>query len=226
MPDRAPDREALPPSLLAGYASFRSGAYPAARERYRRLGAEGQRPVAMVVACSDSRSAPEAVFDAGPGELFVVRNVGALVPAYAPDATLHGVSAALEYAVLALDVPAIVVMGHGRCGGIAAVLADSAPLSVTDFVGTWVASVRALAAELDAADAAAADGQPAAEPEARRLALERRSVERSLTNLRSFPWLRARADAGALGLHGAWFDIALGELHALRDGGWTRVEPD
>ena len=224
------DRGSLPSSLLAGYASFRAGAYPAARERYRRLGAEGQRPGAMVVACSGSRSAPQAVFDAGPGELFVVRNVGALVPAYAPDGALHGVSAALEYAVLALRIPAIVVMGHGRCGGIAAALDESTPLSVTDFVGTWVASVRTLAAELDAADAPspgapAADGQAAADPDARRLALERRSVERSLANLRTFPWLRARADAGVLGLHGAWFDIALGELHALGDRGWARVQP-
>jgi carbonic anhydrase len=219
VPERVPRPGSLPASLLAGYASFRARAYPAARERYRRLAEDGQRPGAMVVACSDSRSAPEAVFDAGPGELFVVRNVAALVPPYAPDATLHGVSAALEYAVLALAVGSIVVMGHGRCGGIAAALAESLPLSTTDFVGTWVAGLRGLAAELDREAAAGAD------LDERRLALERRSVERSLANLRTFPWLRAREEARALTLHGVWFDIALGELHALGERGWNRVEP-
>lgn len=219
MPERVPGRGSLPSSLLAGYASFRAGTYPATRERYRRLGEDGQRPGAMVVACSDSRAAPEAVFDAGPGELFVVRNVAALVPPHAPDAALHGVSAALEYAVLALGVGSILVMGHGRCGGIAAAVAEFAPLSPTDFVGTWVASVRDLAAELDQEAAAGVD------LDERRLALERRSVERSLANLRTFPWVRAREEARALTLHGAWFDIALGELHALGERGWSRVEP-
>lgn len=90
----------------------------------------------MVVACSDSRSGPEAVFDAGPGELFVVRNVAALVPVYAPDTRNHAASAALEFAVLALDVRSIVVMGHGRCGGVAAALDDPAPLATSDFIGT------------------------------------------------------------------------------------------
>jgi len=214
MRDRVPGGAALPAALLTGYASFRSGTYPAARDRYRRLAVGGQRPATMVVACSDSRSAPEAVFDAGPGELFVIRNVGALVPPYAPDATLHGVSAALEYAVLALEVRAIVVMGHGRCGGIAAALDDRAPLSATDFVGRWVAGLRDLDAEL---------GDPALRGDARRLALERRSVEHSLANLRSFPWIGSREIEGRIALHGAWFDIALGELHALGDGGWAPV---
>ncbi|HYL40891.1 MAG TPA: carbonic anhydrase, partial [Candidatus Binatus sp.] len=194
----------LPPSLVAGYASFRAGPYLATRDRYRQLAERGQRPEVMVVACSDSRSAPEAVFDAGPGELFVVRNVGALVPPYAPDGNLHGVSAALEYAVLALAIRSIIVLGHGRCGGIAAALDGAAPLSETDFVGTWTAGLRGLATSIDPRPDEPLDA------EGRRLVLERRSIERSLANLRSFPWIASREAAGTLGLHGAWFDVGLG----------------
>ena len=205
----------LPGPLRAGYGRFLSDRYPLDARRYRELAVSGQRPHTLVVACSDSRSAPEAVFDAGPGELFVVRNVAGLVPAYAPDAAAHGVSAALEYGVLALGVDSIVVLGHGRCGGIAAALDDAAPLSSTDFVGTWIRELRSLAS--DPAVVALPEG-----PE-RRLALERRSVEHSLEHLRSFPWIRARAAAGALALHGAWFDIELGELQELGRDGWSTV---
>lgn len=168
----------------------------------------------MVIGCSDSRTAPETVFDAGPGELFVVRNVAALVPAYAPDGAAHAASAALEFAVLALEVTSIVVMGHGRCGGIAAAHAPGSPLSETDFIGTWVAGIRELV------PTAGADRDPTA---ARR-ALERASVERSVENLRTFPWIRSRETAGALALIGAWFDIPLGELWVLDATGWAPVE--
>jgi carbonic anhydrase len=138
-----------------------------------------------------------------------------LVPTYAPDAQAHGVSAALEYGVLALEVGSIVVLGHGRCGGIAAALDDAAPLSATDFVGRWVSELRDLAEDTEVVDQA--------DPATRRLALERRSVERSLEHLRSFPWIRSREVAGSLALHGAWFDIELGELHELGPAGWSPV---
>ena len=209
---------ALPQPLRDGYARFRSGRYVADSQRYQELARAGQRPTTLLVACSDSRSAPEAIFDAGPGELFVVRNVAGLVPVYAPDAAAHAASAALEYGVLALEVGSIVVMGHGRCGGIATALNDPWPLSTTDFLGTWIAGLRTLAE--DPVVAAAPD------PAARRLALEHRSIERSLENLRTFPWIRAREDAGELRLHGAWFDIGLGELHELADDGWRKVGVD
>ena len=208
--------DALPADLLAGYERFRDTRYPAERERYLRLAEGGQRPGTMVIACSDSRSGPETIFDASPGELFVVRNVAALVPVYAPDARSHGASAALEFAVLALGVRSILVMGHGRCGGVAAALNDAAPLTATDFIGTWIAPLRDLADELDPADRA--------DPVRRYRALERRSVEQSIVNLRTFPWIRSREKAGALALHGAWFDIALGELHGLTDAGWALLQ--
>ena len=209
---------ALPDALETGYRRFRAGRYAEERERYRELGEGAQRPGTMVIACSDSRSAPDTIFDAGPGELFVVRNVAALVPMYAPDSAAHAASAALEYAVLALGVSSIVVLGHGRCGGIAAARAEGAPLSTTDFIGTWVAGIREL---IPATVAAVGD-----EPAALQVALERKSVERSIANLETFPWIRSRVAEDGLHLHGAWFDIALGELHALRMGAWHGMAGD
>ena len=116
--------------------------YPGETARYRALAREGQAPETMVIACCDSRAAPEAIFDAGPGELFVVRNVANLVPPYAPDGEFHSTSAALEFAVQSLKVRNIVVMGHGRCGGIRAALNPGAgPLSPGDFIGKWMSLV-------------------------------------------------------------------------------------
>lgn len=206
----------LPGDLLEGYRRFRSGRYASEHERYRELGEGAQSPRTMIVACSDSRAAPETIFDAGPGELFVVRNVAALVPVYAPDGRSHAASAALEYAVLALDVRSIVVMGHGRCGGIAAALEEASPLASSDFIGTWVAGVRDLARGLDTTGSE--------DPDRRRLALEHASIEQSIANLRTFPWIRSREASGTLRIHGAWFDIGLGELHMLGPGGWRRID--
>ena len=104
-------------------------------------------------------------------------------------------------------------MGHGRCGGVAAAFDDATPLTATDFIGTWVASLRDLADELDPSDWA--------DPARRHRALEYRSIEQSIVNLRTFPWIRSREKAGSLALHGAWFDIGLGELHGLTDAGWA-----
>jgi carbonic anhydrase len=209
----------LPDHLAAGYARFRTGRYAADRERYLALAERPQQPPTMVIACSDSRSAPEAVFDAGAGQLFVIRNVAGLVPVYAPDDRSHAASAALEYAVLALGVTSIVVLGHGRCGGIAAATADHAALSATDFVGTWVAPIRDIAADVAPTD-------PLATRLGHRTAVELRSVEQSLANLNTFPWIRSRAGDGRLRLVGAWYDIGLGELHALGPDGWARIETD
>jgi carbonic anhydrase len=206
--------QALPGELREGYRRFRQTRYQAEIERYRRLEADGQQPTTIVVACSDSRSSPETVFDAIPGELFVVRNVGALVPVYAPDSRSHAASSALEFAVLALGVRSIVVMGHGRCGAVARALDDSAPLTSTDFIGTWIAGIRDLADELEPTDWA--------DP-ARARTLEFRTVEQSVVNLRTFPWIRSRETAGSLRLSGAWFDIGLGELHELGPDGWHVV---
>ncbi len=203
---------AFPGRLTTGYESFRDGRYPSENERYKRLAAEGQKPQIMIIGCSDSRVSPEVIFDAGPGEIFVVRNVANIVPPYTPDGETHGTSAALEFAVVALAVRHIVVMGHGRCGGIAAALGDRQPLTPTDFIGKWV-SVLDETTERVRCDHAIAPGL-------RYTTLEHEAIKASLNNLFAYPFVRSRVEAGSLVLHGAWFDVAEGELHVLdRDSG-------
>jgi carbonic anhydrase len=214
-PPEVPVPSPLPAELLDGFRRFRSTRYQQERERYQLLVERGQRPTTMLIGCSDSRSGPEVVFDSLPGELFVVRNVGGLVPVYAPDTRSHAASAALEYAVLELGVTSIVVMGHGRCGGVAAALGDGAPLSSTDFIGSWTQGLRDLADDLEPDDWT--------DPARAHRALEHRSVEQSLVNLETFPWIRSRERAGTLRLAGCWYDIALGELQQLSPDGWHPV---
>jgi carbonic anhydrase len=197
---------ALPTKLLYGYGNFRSGRYTQEAERYLKLGQGAQKPSVMIIACCDSRAAPETIFDAGPGEIFVMRNVANLVPPYAPDGKHHATSAALEFAVLSLQVKDIIVMGHGRCGGIGAVVNGSEPLTSGDFIGQWMRDVH------DVAEAVRHDHTHDLQT-----AVEHASVEHSLANLRTFPWLRVRENKGDIGLHGAWFDIALGELHVYEE---------
>ncbi|TPI45140.1 carbonic anhydrase [Mesorhizobium sp. B2-9-1] len=198
----------LPEHLLAGYRNFMAGRYPSESDRYRSLAREGQAPETMIVACCDSRSAPEAIFDAGPGELFVLRNVANLVPPYEPDGEYHSTSAALEFAVQSLKVKNIVVMGHGRCGGIRAALdTNSSPLSPGDFIGKWM-SLIAPAAET----VASSTMMTATE---RQTALERISIRYSIANLRTFPCVSILEGKGRLSLHGAWFDISTGELWVM-----------
>ena len=124
-------------ALLSGYHRFRDSHWPEAKAQYEALAADGQKPHTLVVACSDSRADPALIFDAAPGQLFVVRNVANLVPPYEPDGLLHGISAALEFGVKVLNVRRIMVMGHARCGGVAAML-SGAPADCQDFVAPWV----------------------------------------------------------------------------------------
>ena len=120
--------------LIEGYRRFRAGTWREERKRFEALGRLGQRPRALVIACSDSRTDPQMVFNARPGELFVIRNVANLVPPYGPDDQPHGVSSAIEFAVRSLQVREIVVLGHAMCGGIKALL-EGVPDAVSDFVG-------------------------------------------------------------------------------------------
>lgn len=194
----------LPAPLAEGYARFRTNLCADARDRYQELAAT-QSPKVMIIACCDSRSAPETIFDAGPGELFVVRNVANLVPAYAPDGKQHSTSAALEFAVMALGVAHIVVMGHGGCGGIkAASKPDFTALSAGDFIGKWMSNIKDIVVDLNLPDECT---------EEHLSHVEHVSVEQSLNNLRSFPWIAKRIREGSLNIHGAWFDIGPGELH-------------
>src|SRR5690606_35308813 len=126
----------LPDSLLAGYRTFMREHFTHETSRYRHLADKGQSPETLVIACCDSRAAPETIFNTAPGEIFVLRNVANLIPPYEPAGEYHAASAALEFAVQGLKVKNIVVMGHGRCGGIQAALdTESAPPSPGDFVG-------------------------------------------------------------------------------------------
>src|ERR1700748_1331688 len=129
----------FPSQLLDGYWTFRTQRLPTEQSRYRELSERGQAPEVMVIGCCDSRVSPEVIFDAGPGELFVMRNIANLVPVYQPDGNAHGVSAALEYAVSVLRVKHIVVLGHAQCGGIRAFIDQIEPLSPGDFIGKWMA---------------------------------------------------------------------------------------
>jgi carbonic anhydrase len=198
----------LPDHMLTGYRNFITGRYVSEKNHFRSLAREGQAPETMVIACCDSRSAPEVIFDSAPGELFVVRNVANLVPPYTPDGEFHATSAALEFAVQALKVKNIVVMGHGRCGGIRAALDPSAaPLSPGDFIGKWMSLV-APAAEAVTGNSMMTKGE-------RQTALERISIRYSIANLRTFPCVQILEAKGRLSLCGAWFDISTGELWVM-----------
>ncbi|MBV9883767.1 MAG: carbonic anhydrase [Sphingomonadaceae bacterium] len=194
-------------ALLDGYRRFRSQGWGAQRQRWAEL-AEGQSPKAMVIACSDSRVDPSLIFDARPGEIFVVRNVANLVPPFEPDNHYHGVSAALEFAVTQLEIEELVVMGHGFCGGCAAALTgqfENAEHGEGHFIAHWIDMLSDARGPI-----------VARHPELGREAffeMELEGVRISLRNLRSFPWVREREEAGRLKLRGAWFAVAEGVLH-------------
>ncbi|WP_127144059.1 carbonic anhydrase [Pelagibacterium montanilacus] len=198
----------FPPFLINGYRNFMSGRYAAESERYRELAEDGQKPTTLVIACCDSRAAPETIFDSGPGQLFVIRNVANLVPPFGPTGTFHATSAAIEFAVKHLRVEHIVVMGHGRCGGIQAALASAAGAAPAgDFIGKWLTMVEQVAEKVENNDLMTASE--------RQTALERIAIRQSIGNLLSFPFIAEAVDGQALSLHGAWFDISSGELWVM-----------
>ncbi|RDE09621.1 carbonic anhydrase [Pelagibacterium lacus] len=211
--------ESFPAFLLDGYRSFMAGPYVEERDRYRNLAENGQHPTTMVIACCDSRSAPETIFDCGPGQLFVMRNVANLVPPFGPDAAYHGTSSAIEFAVIHLEVEHIVVMGHGRCGGIAGALATAAGHAPEgDFIGNWLTMIKDVAGKVEANSLMTQTEQ--------QTALERIVIRQSLGNLLTFPFVKERVDAGRLSLHGAWFDISTGELWTMNGDSGDFIRPD
>ncbi len=197
----------FPQHLLKGYQAFASQRLPAEQSRYRELSKRGQSPDVMVIGCCDSRVSPEVIFDAGPGELFVVRNIANLVPVYQPDSGTHGVSAALEYAVSVLRVKHIVVLGHAQCGGIRAFIDNIEPLSPGDFIGKWMAMFIKPGEKVEQRD-----HETMADFTVR---IEKAAVFRSLENLMTFPFVRTLAECGELHLHGAYFGVAEGSLFVL-----------
>ena len=211
----------FPKRLTEGYENFLKGRFPHERERFEELARKGQNPEILLIGCCDSRVSPELIFDAGPGEMFVLRNVANLVPPYQPSDDYHGTSAAIEFAVMGLKVKHIVVMGHAQCGGVRAFAELQhdpymRPLAPGDFIGRWIKML---------APAAERIGEPT-EPLnswSERLAWE--SIRQSLANLRSFPYIVTLESRGWLTLHGAYFGVAGGELMTLdpSDGTFRQV---
>jgi carbonic anhydrase len=197
----------FPRRLIDGYGAFRSSRLPAEQGRYRALAESGQAPETMVIACCDSRMSPEVIFDARPGELFVVRNIANLVPPYQPDGRAHGVSAALEFGVMSLKVKHIVVLGHAHCGGIKAFAEDAAPLTPGDFIGHWMSLIKPAAAKIGPR------GSMALADYLERM--EKAAILLSLDNLMTFPRLRALIENGDVQTHGAYFGVATGQLSVL-----------
>lgn len=194
--------------FFAGYRAFREDYFKKHRAMIGELMTRKQSPQAMMIACSDSRIDPSLKFGADPGDLFMVRNVAALVPPYMPDSEYHGTSAAVEFAVKVLEIKNIIVMGHARCGGITA-LVNHEDARATDFVAGW----------MHIAEPALARSYNLAGPEDRQRVCEQEAVKESLTNLMTFPWVKERVESGALKLHGWYFDLETGTLHIMDNSG-------
>ena len=184
--------------LVSGYRAFRNGRWQTEHQRYVRLAADGQKPETLVIACSDSRSDPAAIFDASPGELFVVRNIAAIVPPLESDATHHGTTAAIAFAVCVLNVRNILVLGHAQCSGVAAALDKT--------IGADVPSLRSW---IDLLMPAVERARHATEGTA---ALERDTVLLSMERLMTYPFIAERVRAGELEINGARFGIGDGVL--------------
>ena len=197
----------FPQRLIDGYNAFAAGRLQREQARYHELAEAGQSPEVMVIGCCDSRVSPEVIFDARPGELFVVRNVANIIPPYSPDGQAHGVSAALEFGVAALKVKHIVVLGHAHCGGVKAFAQDAEPLSPGDFIGKWMKLMS------PAAEKVGPRGDQSASDYLTKL--EQANIVNSLDNLMTFPRLRKQIERGEIGLHGAYFGVATGDLSVM-----------
>jgi carbonic anhydrase len=192
-------------SLVEGYHRFRDGAYLHQKARFDALAHEGQAPPVMIISCCDSRVDPATVFDTVPGQVFALRNVANLVPPYEVGGGLHGVSAAIEFGVLGLEVRHIVVLGHAQCGGVKASLkGGKRTTSELSFVDGWVDII-----------SGARDRIIAQDPIDPQKELELEAIKVSMANLRSFPFIAEREQSEILKLHGAYFGIADGILHVL-----------
>jgi carbonic anhydrase len=204
--------------LLDGYKKFQRTTFVKERGRYRRLIERGQAPKLMIIACSDSRVSPTTIFNAPPGSIFIARNIANIVPPHDPNGTPRSIGAAVEYAVKVLNVTDIIVKGHARCGGVAALVDHEKGLPESDYLKSWV-EVAAPARALFPPDF------DKLSEEGRRHAAERAVIQNSVMNLSGFPWVRERLEAGTLSIHGWHFDILHGRLTTLdhESGEWVEV---
>ncbi len=193
--------------FAAGFQRFQQQWYCTEHNIYDDL-KEGQHPLALVIACSDSRVDPVLLTDSHPGDLFVIRNVANLVPPYSPDKKLHGVSAAVEYAVRHLQLKDIIVMGHANCGGIHALLDTSH--EDDEFIGVWMQIIKRAKEVVDMYF-------PEASEEEKLRQYEQWGIRVSLENLLTFPWIREAVESGEMRLHGWYFDLNNGALYRYDD---------
>ena len=197
--------------LLKGFADFRLGYYREHLDLFERLATEGQSPRILIVACADARVDPGILTQTRPGDIFTVRNVGAMVPPaqLPPDARHHGTSSAIEYAVRGLGVEHVVILGHALCGGIAALVdGKDGAFAGFDYLSTWTSIAQ------DVRDDVMRElkGQPRDEVIR---AVEQAAVVNSVSNLMTFPWIAEKVKAGKLVLHAWWFNLTQGQLYAL-----------
>lgn len=197
----------LPAFLVKRYHGWKATGYDENQAWFRRLATEGQRPRAMIVSCCDSRVHATSIFGADPGEFFIHRNIANLIPPCEPDGNRHGTSAAIEYAVTALQVAHLIVIGHSQCGGVAgcrAMCSGDAPELESDdsFVGRWIDVLRPGYERVKHIE----------EAEAQLRALEKEAVVVSLENLMTFPFVQEAVAQERLALHGLWTDIGEGVL--------------
>ncbi|MCC6919433.1 MAG: carbonic anhydrase [Alphaproteobacteria bacterium] len=201
--------------LIDGYRRFRATTYRTNSQLYEDLATKGQKPSTLIIGCSDARVDPAINFDTAPGEVFMVRNVAAVVPPYTPDGDHHGTSAAIEFGVKGLNVPNIAILGHAKCGGIKALVEgepDGPPK--TDFIDSWM-SIAAPARKVAFARAES-ENKARDLPHVCRLC-EMANIRIGLANLRTFPWIAEREARGEVVLHGLYFDITKGELFRLNE---------
>jgi len=203
--------------FLAGFERFQEKYFGGDESVFARL-RQGQNPRALVISCCDSRADPGMLMGAGPGEIFVVRNVANLVPPYRNGAEMPGIRADIEFAVKSLKVERIIILGHSGCGGIGALMDGEGVggSSQYEFIGAWVSIAREAWARVQREMA----GEPKA---AQRKACEQGAIALSLENLMTFPWIKERVEAGRLTLHGWYFDINAGELLGYEAGGFAEL---
>lgn len=209
--------------LFDGIKNFQQRAYELDSVNMKGLVEDGQHPKILLIACSDSRVDPAILTNAEPGDLFVIRNVANLVPAYDIESKYDGARAAIEYAVRDLEVEHIVILGHARCGGINALLKTLSGQKIQrDFIGDWVSLAMDGCIHYAIEQIAKSDnelGESVSEVNLDNLRehqhlVERAAIRGSLDNLRTYPWIKQRIDTGILNLHGWWFDLESGDLWA------------
>ena len=196
--------------LIEGYREFRAGDFPVQKALYEELGTKGQKPKVMLIACSDSRADPSDIFNAYPGEMFVLRNVANIVPPANATESAEGVAAAIEYAVTVLKVEALVVMGHESCGGIAGCLAGMGHDPEAGYVGKWVAVIN------DVRDRILARNLPEDQIS---FEMELEGIRQSMANVMTFSFVREAVESGQLSLQGAYFSIIQARLMMANDDG-------